>query len=83
MGLKIHKKRFYLYISRGCLGKCSYCATKRAVGSLKSKPFEVIIREFREGIHSGHQNFVISEDDVGAYVPVHRTGFSGAILIKD
>lgn len=67
IGMNMRKKRFYLFTSRGCLGKCSYCAIKYAVGSLRSRPFEKIVNEFKEGINSGHRNFVILGDDVGAY----------------
>jgi tRNA A37 methylthiotransferase MiaB len=65
--MKTDNNNFYLFISRGCLGKCSYCAIRHAVGSIKSKRIETIIEEFENGIKSGHKDFVLLGDDVGAY----------------
>jgi len=61
------KKYFYLFICRGCLGNCSYCAIKRSIGTIKSKPIEKIMNEFREGVDSGYHDFIILGDDVGGY----------------
>lgn len=58
---------YYLRISRGCVGNCSYCATKKAVGPLKSKPLDVCLSEFENGLKNGEENFIIIADDVGAY----------------
>ena len=63
----IREKSFYLRISWGCLGNCSYCAIKKAVGPLKSKPFDQCIKEFRKGISNGAKNFIIAADDIGSY----------------
>jgi len=57
----------YLRNSRGCTGNCSYCATKNAVGNLKSKPLDICLSEFEQGIKNGMENFIIIADDVGAY----------------
>jgi tRNA A37 methylthiotransferase MiaB len=57
----------YLFISRGCLGKCSYCAIKNAVGPVRSKAIETIIEEFNQGVQAGFHEFFIIGDDVGAY----------------
>ena len=58
---------YYLFTSRGCLGSCSYCAVRFAVGTVKSKPIPTILEEFRRGIDSGYKNFIMLGDDVGAY----------------
>ena len=58
---------YYLSICRGCLGTCTYCAVRNAVGRVKSKSSHVILDEFRAGRESGHRSFVIIGDDVGAY----------------
>ena len=36
---------FLIRISKGCLGNCSYCAIKSAIGRHESKNFESILRE--------------------------------------
>lgn len=60
-------KEYFLFTSRGCLGNCSYCGVKFAVGTVKSKPLETIVNEFRKGVGAGYRNFVLLGDDVGAY----------------
>lgn len=62
------KKPFYhVRISWGCMGNCTYCAIKKAVGKLKSKPINQCITEFKRGVDKGYKNFVITADDIGAY----------------
>jgi len=59
---------FYtIRISEGCLGNCSYCAIKRALGKFKSKPFNQCITEFKKGLDDGFSNFIVTADDTGAY----------------
>jgi MiaB/RimO family radical SAM methylthiotransferase len=63
----LYKKYLNLFICRGCLGNCSYCAIRRAIGSLESQPVELVVRQFKEGFNAGYRDFVILGDDVGAY----------------
>ena len=58
---------FHISTSRGCLGNCSYCGVRFAVGTLKSKPLASVLREFSKGIESGYKNFSFLGDDVGGY----------------
>ena len=58
---------YYLAVCRGCLGSCTYCAVRNAVGRVKSKSKDAVIEEFRRGRESGHRKFVVLGDDVGAY----------------
>ena len=58
---------FYIRISRGCLGNCSYCAIKKSTGSLKSKTVDEIINEFKKGLNEGYNDFIFSADDSGSY----------------
>ncbi len=61
------KDLFTLRIATGCLGNCSYCAVKFAVGQLESKPLETIVNEFKSGLDQGFQHFVLIAGDVGCY----------------
>lgn len=58
---------FYLLVCRGCLGKCSYCAIRRSIGPVKSKPVAAIIEDLQAGISQGYREFVILGDDTGCY----------------
>jgi len=63
----IIKKQFYIRISWGCRGNCSYCGIKKAVGPLKSKPLDTCITEFKKGLNAGYKHFSLTADDIGAY----------------
>lgn len=61
------QQMYYLSACRGCLGNCSYCAVKFAVGTVKSKAIDTVIKEFSQGIDAGYKDFSVLGDDVGAY----------------
>jgi len=65
--LTVHKDSYFIRPSWGCLGNCSYCVIKKAIGPLKSKPLEAIITEFNKGLSLGYKNFIFDADDLGAY----------------
>ena len=68
LDLGIDKKDlFTLRIATGCLGNCSYCAVKFAVGQLESKPLDNIATEFKSGLEQGFKQFVLIAGDVGCY----------------
>jgi len=69
------KDLFFLHIQRGCLGKCSYCGIKNAIGILKSKDIKECLAEYKEGLDLGHRKFSIEGDDVGAYGIDRKTSF--------
>jgi threonylcarbamoyladenosine tRNA methylthiotransferase CDKAL1 len=62
-----NEKIFYVRVSQGCLGNCSYCGIKKAIGRLQSKPLNLCLSEFEEGLKQGYKNFQIVGDDTGAY----------------
>ena len=61
------KREYFLFICKGCLGRCSYCAITRSIGSVRSKPVDVILEEFRRGVRGGYHNISILGDDPGCY----------------
>ena len=58
---------YYLFVCRGCRGKCSYCAIRKSVGDVRSKPVAVVVDEFRRGLGDGYRDFTILGDDPGCY----------------
>jgi tRNA A37 methylthiotransferase MiaB len=61
------QESWFLFICRGCRGQCSYCAIRRSVGPVKSKPISVVVAEFRRGLRAGYRDFSILGDDPGCY----------------
>lgn len=58
---------YHLRISWGCVGNCSFCIIKKAIGKFHSKPFEECMKEFKKGLKEGYKEFIICSDDPGAY----------------
>jgi len=58
---------YIIRISTGCLKNCSYCAIKRAVGDFKSKPINICLNEFKNGLDKGYSNFYLTAEDTGGY----------------
>ncbi|PIN92393.1 hypothetical protein COX99_02140 [Candidatus Pacearchaeota archaeon CG_4_10_14_0_2_um_filter_31_10] len=54
-------------ISEGCLGKCSYCATKLAKGNLFSFEKEKIIKQIENDLSQGAKEIWLTSQDCGAY----------------
>ncbi len=61
------KNNYHVRISWGCLGSCTYCAIRKAIGTLKSKPIYDCINDFKTGLKHGFKNIILTADDVGAY----------------
>jgi probable phosphoglycerate mutase len=64
---KKNNNPYYLRISYGCLGNCSYCGIKKAIGILKSKPLNVCVDEYKQALRKKFKDIIILADDVGAY----------------
>ena len=58
---------FVLSTWRWCIHNCSFCATKRAIGHIKSIPMEIIKENLLEWIKQGYKNFFLTWDDIASY----------------
>ncbi len=54
-------------ISEGCLGKCAYCGTKNARGSLYSYPPKIIKQAFEKMVLEGKKEIFLTSQDTGCY----------------
>jgi tRNA A37 methylthiotransferase MiaB len=59
--------RMGVFIASGCLRKCSYCAIRFATGRLRSKPLDVVMRTFSEGMDLGYRKFEMYADSIGDF----------------
>lgn len=64
---KAESDKAFIRISRGCINKCAYCAIRKAIGSLNSKPLSDCIAEYEKMIASGYKNIVFLAEDAGSY----------------
>lgn len=60
-------KTFAVSVSRGCLGKCNYCAIKKAKGKLVSRPLPEIISDIKKALDNGANKIHLLADDVGCW----------------
>lgn len=72
-------EKYYLLISRGCMGQCTYCRIKYAIGAPKSKRPEAILTAMQKGLLAGYHNFVILGDDIGSYGLDKNNSFPGLL----
>ncbi|MBI4043203.1 MAG: tRNA (N(6)-L-threonylcarbamoyladenosine(37)-C(2))-methylthiotransferase [Candidatus Diapherotrites archaeon] len=54
-------------IETGCLDYCTFCATKRARGDLKSHSVETIVRAVERRVHAGAREVWLTGEDTGCY----------------
>jgi MiaB-like tRNA modifying enzyme len=54
-------------ISEGCLGRCSFCATRFARGKLRSFSIEKIVEEVKNAVKNGFREIQLTSQDTGAY----------------
>ncbi len=59
--------RAILPISRGCLGNCSYCIVRNAVGPLRSYGKSEIVSKARQLIKKGALEFYLTAQDLAVY----------------
>ena len=58
---------YFIRGGMGCMGKCSYCAIKRARGNIKSYELAHIIDQLRHAIDNGMKNIAFAGDDLGCW----------------
>lgn len=54
-------------ISEGCLGHCSFCATRFARGRLRSFSMEGILKEVEKAVKEGYKEIQLTSQDTGCY----------------
>ncbi|MFX0149887.1 MAG: tRNA (N(6)-L-threonylcarbamoyladenosine(37)-C(2))-methylthiotransferase [Candidatus Hodarchaeota archaeon] len=54
-------------ISRGCLGKCSFCIVKAIKGKLRSRSQEIILSEILTALQNGCKEVWLTSQDTGVY----------------
>ncbi len=62
-----HPEYFAIRISEGCLGACSFCTIKNAIGRSRSKPIDIVLEELRNGLKNRNYNINIYSSDSGSY----------------
>lgn len=72
---------FCIKVCSGCLGNCSFCAVRLSRGKLKSKPKDMVIKEFEEGLGKGYKDFALLGTEVGAYGK--DLGIDLVVLLKE
>ncbi len=56
-----------IWVCSGCIGNCSYCVDKLAVGKFKSRPLEKCLEDIKIGLANNIKSFRIVGDDIGSY----------------
>lgn len=57
----------YFTICRGCSEWCSYCATRKAIGNVKSVPLDNCINLFKKILENNPDRIIFDGDNIGAY----------------
>lgn len=58
---------FAVTVSKGCAGKCTFCAIKNAKGYVQSKSIAQVMHEIQRGLDQGHRKIWLLGDDIGCY----------------
>jgi len=58
---------YYIKVATGCLGACTFCSVRKSRGTIKSKPIEKIMCEFKKGLQRDFKRFSLMGTDLGAY----------------
>jgi tRNA A37 methylthiotransferase MiaB len=57
----------FIITSTGCTNNCSYCNIRRAVGKIKSKTIETLVKEYSDLLAQGYRIFHFLADDISSY----------------
>jgi len=57
----------FIWVSNGCPNKCSFCAERKVIGELQSRPLIDIVAEYGKKLEEGRRTFEFIGDDVGSY----------------
>jgi tRNA A37 methylthiotransferase MiaB len=57
----------FIWVSNGCPNKCSFCAERKVIGELQSRPVAEIVHEYSRMLDEGRRHFEFIGDDVGSY----------------
>lgn len=69
----------FIWVSAGCPNKCSFCAERKVIGNLISRPISEIADEYKKLLEEGRRNFEFIGDDVGSYGLDINTNFPALI----
>ena len=58
---------YQIVISTGCSGECSFCAVKRAKGSVRSRPVIEVMGEFEKALDLGFRKIALWSEGLGDY----------------
>ena len=56
-----------IVVSRGCLGACTYCATKNARGNLHSYTIKNVVERVKDAVKKGAKKILLTSEDMGCY----------------
>ncbi len=61
------RRRAYVKVQDGCLGRCSYCIVPTVRPYMTSRPADEVLDEVRRLIENGHREIVLTGIHLGAY----------------
>jgi tRNA A37 methylthiotransferase MiaB len=63
----LNSTTFYISVSNGCAGNCSYCVIRNAIGKIQSKSLIGIRANIDNAFESGASAIYLGADDLGAW----------------
>lgn len=72
---------FNIRLGDGCLSECTYCATRRATGRLRSRPLENVLADFDHALAKQYAMIQLVSEDTGCYGIDIGTNISGLLSV--